>query len=657
MSALSQWLDRRQPSASVVQAIAASAVGLLAGAGVRLFRWLIEEVRELWSAGLTPLGPGWSTALVPALGGVIVGLLLLWLVGEERHHGVAGIIEAVALAGGRLRYRRMPAKAVAAAISLGSGASVGPEDPSVQIGSNLGSMLGQWLRLSDDRMRVLVAGGAAAGMAAAFNAPIAGVFFALEIVLGEVAGSAVGPVVLSAVVSAAFTQAVAGKQPAFAVPAYDFRSAWELPLYLGLGLAAGPVSALYVRLLYLSQDLFHRLRLPRWLKPALAGAAVGLAALALPQVLGEGYVTIESILGSRTQTVGLLLALLAAKIVLTPLCIGAGFPGGVFAPSLFLGATLGGAFGLAADRLFPGLTLDPQAFAMVGMAAMLAGAVHAPLTAILLLFEMTNDYRIILPLMFAVMVSQWASQRLQSDSVYTLSLARKGLRIERGRDVEVLESLTVGEVMERDAPVLRGADPLAGAAEVMAARRFNGLAVLNAAGRLAGILTRQDLDRGKAAGLATVGDACTREVLVAYEDESLAEALRRMSVRDIGRLPVVSRDDPGRLLGLLRRHALTRAYDAALTRQAELRHRAQRVRLGTVGGVEVEEIEVEAGAPCDGLAVRDLGWPPGAVLATLRRGARVMIPRADTVLLAGDVLAVLAEGAAREAVVRSCRRG
>ncbi len=236
-----------QLSESVILGGLAIMVGLTSGAGVWLFKWLIDQVEWLifdqLGVTLQPLG-GWTVLLLPTLGGLIIGLLGYFFIGEERHHGVAGIMEAVALAGGRLRYKRIPIKTIAAAIAIGSGASVGPEDPSVQLGSNLGSMFGQALHLSDERMRALVAAGAASGIAAAFNAPIAGVFFALEIILGEITGSALGIVVLSGVISSVFTQAVAGPEPAFAIPAYTFNSAWELPLYLGLGLLAGPVAAL-----------------------------------------------------------------------------------------------------------------------------------------------------------------------------------------------------------------------------------------------------------------------------------------------------------------------------------------------------------------------------------------------------------------------------
>lgn len=660
--AVRRWLARLQPSGLVLLSAAAVAVGLVTGIGIWLFKQLITWTHIAafaWLGGpLGRLGP-WTVALLPALGGLAVGWLWQRFIGEERYHGVAGIMEATALAGGRLAYRLAPIKTLAAALSIGSGASVGPEDPSVQIGANLGSFAGQKLRFSDDWLRTLVAAGVAAGIAAAFNAPIAGVFFALEIVLGEIGSSGgLSAIVLAAVTSAVFTQSVSGAQPAFRVPEYDFHSAVELPLYLGLGLLAGPLAALYISALYYAKDLFRRwTTIPAWLKPAIAGLAVGVTGIWLPQVFGVGYETIDAIFNGPSMTVLLLVALLAAKLIMTAASIGGGFPGGVFAPSLFLGATLGGAYGLTAAQLFPRLLIAPPAYAMVGMAAVLAASVHAPLTAILLLFEMTHDYRIILPLMAAVVIAMLLSQTLRRDSVYTLGLARKGLRLERGRDVEVLEGLTVGEVMNTNVRVLAATDSLDAAADIFSQTHHHGLPVVDASGGLVGVLTVQDLERAqtKQPAVSTVGEACTRDLLVAYPDETIGAALRRMSSRDVGRLPVVARNDPRRLLGVLRRTDLVRAYDIALTRRALLRHRAHQARLdAATAALSVAEVAIQPGAACDRRRVREVAWPQDAVIASVRRGGQLLIPHGDTLLVAGDVLVVVAEGEAAAEMRRLC---
>ncbi|MDN3514771.1 MAG: chloride channel protein [Candidatus Brocadia sp.] len=658
-----QWINYREMSGSVVLVCAALLVGITSGSGVLLFKKMI--VLTHWGIfngfGFALLFFGhWTFILVPVmplLGGLIVGLIVHFSLREDRYHGVAGVMEAVALAGGRLCYRLLPAKTIAASLSIGSGASVGPEDPSVQIGSNLGSMFGQLLRFSDDRIRALVAAGAAGGIAAAFNAPIAGVFFALEIIIGELSSKAFGVITLAAVVSSVFTQAMSGTEPAFHVPAYAFHSAWELPFYLGLGVMSGPVSAIYIRFLYAARDIFNRWNIPRWLKTAIAGLIVGLVGICLPQMFGEGYETIENILDAKPPTLNLLLLLLMAKLVLTPISIGGGFFGGVFAPSLFLGATLGGAYGLIVQQFFPALNIAPPAFAMVGMAAVLAGAVHAPITAIILLFEMTNNYRIILPLMFAVTISLFISRYFQRDSVYTFGLARKGIRLEHGRVVDILESIMVDEIMEKKVITLREADSLGMASDLLLQTRHHSLPVLNETGELSGILTVQDIERIQNdvnIKNRTVGENCTRDLLVANPDETIGVALRRMGIRDLDSLPVVLRKNPRYLVGLLSSTDIVRAYDLALTRREQVRHRAHQVHLSDVGGVNVEKVTVESGAPCTNKHIREVVWPREAIIATIRRGRKILIPDGDTILKVGDVLVVVADIEIRDQIQRLC---
>ncbi len=659
-AAIARWLDHVQPSGVVVLGAAALAVGVATGMGVWLYKQIILWVTQIAFGGLggalSPLGH-WTVALVPVVGGLIVGLLLHFFIGEERSHGVAGIMEAVALAGGRLRYRRMPIKVGISGVAIGFGASVGPEDPSVQLGANLGSMVGQLGRLSDDSIRTLVAAGAAAAISATFNAPIAGVFFALEIILGELTGPTFGVVILASVASAVFMQAVAGSQPAFHVPTYEFRSWVDLPLYALLGVLAGVIAALYIFLIYRSQAVFRELALPRWAKPALAGLLVGCVGLFLPQIFGVGYDTIEKLLNGEQIGLLLVLALLAAKIIMTPTSLAGGFIGGVFAPSLFLGATLGSAYGMAVHYLMPNYAVIPPAFALVGMAAVLSGTVRAPLTAILLLFEMTGDYRIILPVMFAAGLSLLVARWLQPHSVYEYGLALKGIRLERGRDVEVLESITVGEVMRSNLPTLSQDATLATAAEMFTTTHHHGLPVVDAQGNLVGIFTVSDLERAEAldtAEPAKIGAVCTRDLVVAYPEESIGSALRRMSVRDIGRLPVVAQDNPRHLLGMLRRNDLVRAYDLALTRRTAIRHQAHQIRLGAFTNVDVEEVTVAPNAVCAGKALKALHWPRESVIATIRRGRQIVIPHGDTVVQPGDVIVIVADETASAEIRRLC---
>jgi CIC family chloride channel protein len=645
------WLGRFQLSENIILWGLAFLVGLTTGVGVWLFKLLINLIHAIEYTGLgtwlTTVGK-WTFFILPVIGGLLVGLIFRYFIGEEHHSGVPGVMESVALTGGRLRYQRAPAKLISSAVSIGSGASVGPEDPSVQIGSYLGSMFGQLLHFSDERMRALVAAGAASGISAAFNAPIAGVFFALEVILGEISGGSFGVVMLASVVSAVFTQIVSGTQPAFQIPPYAYSINWQLPLYLFLGLFAGPVAALYIRMVYFTNDIFtHRVRIARWLHPVIAGLLVGLVGLLFPQILGVGYDTISGILSGATKGIMLLLVLSLVKVIMTPTSLAGGFIGGVVAPSLFIGATLGGAFGQVTALIFPTLGINPANFAMVGMAAILAGAIHAPLTAIILLFEMTNDYHIIPPAMFAVVVSQVISVRLVRDSIYTLGLARKGIRLERGRDVEVLETVTVGEVMQPTPCTLNDTDTLEQASELFLQTHHHGVPVIDAQGDLVGIFTLHDLDAIQPDNWPKlrVGEACTRRLLVTYPDETIGSALRRMGQHDVGRLPVVERDNPRKLVGLLRRADLLRAYDAALTRRAARRHSVYQTRLDamTPEKVKVVEVMVQPGSPASGRKVKELPWPPDSIVASIRRKQDVIIPHGETKILAGDTLTVVTE--------------
>jgi CIC family chloride channel protein len=656
------WLSRIPRSQTLWLGTIAVVVGLTTGIGVWLFKELIAGITLAVSQLIGAVGGnvrGLLILLVPVIGGLVVGLTAVRLIGREKLHGVASVIESVAVAGGRLRYATTPIKALVSGISIGVGAPLGPEDPSVQIGANLGSMFAQKLRMSEERVRLLVAAGSGAAIAAAFNAPIAGVFFALELILPEINANALGMMLVSSVASSAFIQAVSGPEPAFHVPAYAIHSGWELPLYLGLGLVAGPIAALYIRTLYAAQDLASKIRLPDWVKTVALGLVVGIAALVLPQILGTGYGTIQDILNTSDYGLSLLLALLLVRLLLTPASLAAGFSGGVFAPSLYLGAVLGGAYGLIASRLLPGLAINPPAFALVGMAAVLAGSVRAPLTATILLFEMTSDYRIILPLMLAVAVSVVLSERIEHDSIYLASLVRIGVRLNRGRDVEVLRSLSVGEVMQSEADAISETATLTEATERLAATRRHGLPVVNIQGDLIGMLTAQDIDKVSPPERDTVkaGDVCTRDLIVAYPHESLSDALLRMSHADVGRLPVVDRNYNRRLVGILRRVDVIRAYEIALVRRAADRHKAEEVRLDalTPDRVLVTDMIVQDHATLDGKQMRDIRWPDGALIASVRRANKVFIPHGGTVIQAGDTLVVVAEGKARQQVAEMCR--
>ncbi|GAB4530781.1 MAG: chloride channel protein [Anaerolineales bacterium] len=588
----------------------------------------------------------WWPLLLPVVGGLIVGAMKQWLIQREKHHGVAGIMQAVSFAGGRIPYRRVPLKALAAVISIGSGASVGPEDPSVQIGSGIGSMIGQLFHMTEDRMRVLVATGAASGIATAFNAPIAGVFFAMELVLGEYESGAFSVLVLGAVTAAVVTRSWVGpNNPAFPVPPYAFHGAYELPFYLMLGFLAAFVSLAYIKALYLAHDWFHESRLPIWARPVLIGFLLGVIGLFVPQILGDGHETTGEILRGVGMFPTFLLLVLALKLILTALSLGSGFVGGVFAPSLLLGAALGGAFGAFSVYLFPGMALQPSAFALVGMAAVLAGAVRAPGTAVMLLFEMTNDYRIFLPLMFSVVVSMFISELLEPESVYTLSLVRSGIRLQRGRDVDVMQALMVKDVMVSIPALVTESTSLREVSEILQRTHVHGIPVVDQDGLLMGVISISDIEGALAEEDNNldlpVGRFCSRRLLVTYEDETVQQALQRMGTYDVGRLPVVRRDNPRALIGWVSRAAIVRAYKLALIQRASRHHRIEQVRVEALSGADVIEVEVPEKSSLVGRRLCDIPWPHECLVASLQRGYQLLIPHGDTSLQPGDRLAIV----------------
>ncbi len=555
----------------------ALALGLAVGGGVLLFRLGIDLFHQLFQtvlAGqvLSPILGAAAIVASLALAGGLVGLLVSRLIGHETLHGVAAVMESVAFGGGKLPYRKMPARAVISALSLGAGASVGPEDPSVQIGANLGSWFGALLRLHGDQVRLLVAAGVAAAIAAAFKAPIAGVFFALEVILnGVFEVHAFGVIVLAAVVSSGLTQAL-DPAPEMGPFFYSLSSPLEIPIFVPLGLALGLVSVGFIRLLSWQRDRWGAMkRLPAPAKTALAGALVGVVAIFLPEIMGPGREAMNAVLrGLDHHPLAVLLALGAAKLVMTTVSIGGGFIGGMFAPSLFVGTMLGAAYGQIVTAVLPAGAGDAQSYAIAGMAAMMAGVVRSPITAILLVFELTNDYRLILPIMLATIACVFVAERF-TPGVFHVSLARHGIRLPQGKEVDLLQRVTVGEAMLSPAPVIREHAPLIELRDRLRAERTTSLVVLSEDDLLCGIVTLADLQRAYAAqgdaGL-TVGDICARSVITVGPGDTVWTAMRRMSEANVGRLPVIE-PETGAVVGLFGRQSVMRAYQQA----ARGRHR------------------------------------------------------------------------------------
>lgn len=495
---------------------------------------------------------------IPALGGLLIGPLVYYFAPETKGHGVPEVMLAVAKGGGRIRFRVGLIKAIASVICIGTGGSAGREGPIVQIGSSIGSAFGQWFKVSPDMLKMLVACGAAAGISATFNAPIAGVLFALEVILRQFAARAFSIVVLSSVTASVVSRTLLGEAAFFHVPVYSLNSARELFFYLFLGLLAALVGRLFVTILYYFEDTFESLHIPNFLKPALGGLLLGTIGYYLPQVFATGHGTIEAAM-SASLPIGLLIILVFAKIVGTSLTLGSGGSGGVFAPSLFMGAVLGGAYGLFLNHFFPGVAVHPGAYALVGMSAVFAGATLAPITAILVIFEMTHDYGLILPLMAAVVVSALISYSISSDSIYTVKLKRRKIELETRHDWAILGSMKVSEIMSRTVESLPYDMPLSRLIEKLQTSTHSGFPVIDETGGIVGILTYREMRlaimRSEDLGnIIIVKDLMRENPPIAFPDDIISDALRKMNKNDIDRLPVMDPAHPRRIIGIVTYH-------------------------------------------------------------------------------------------------------
>lgn len=545
-------------------------VGIAAGLGAVAFRWLIRFFHQLFfSGGADALGflGQYYVILLPAVGGLIVGLLIHFSGAKEtKGHGVPEVMEAVVKTGGRIRARVAAVKILASSICLGSGGSAGREGPIVQIGSTVGSVLGQRLHLPQEWIKTLLACGAAGGISATFNAPIAGVFFAHEVILGRIFTRHFGFVVISSVIADVLAHAFLGNLQTFSVPAYTLSSYWELTLYFMLGIACAFIAVVFIRSLYKAEDIFNAAKIPGYLKPALGGIAVGLIGLYNPYLFGVGYDGVEQALLGQIGLITLA-ALLLLKILATSFTLGSGGSGGIFAPSLFMGAMFGGVFGNIANRLLPGIVAPSGAYALVGMAAVFSAAARAPITAIIILFEMTRDYAIILPLMLAVVVSTLVARSLSRESIYTLKLKRRGISFHPQEEIDLLERVTVKEVMTRKFPTVHSKVTLAEIAKRFAKSKHHGFPVVDEKGKLKGMVTLADIEANMSSNQElTVADIATANLITAYPDESLHDVVHRLGTTEVGRIPVVDRKDPSRLVGVLRRYDIVKAYAKAIAK-------------------------------------------------------------------------------------------
>jgi CIC family chloride channel protein len=598
--------------------------------------------------------PWYWLLVVPALGGAVAAPLIYYLASEAKGHGVPEVMEAIAVRGGTIRPRVVVVKAVASAFSIGSGGSVGREGPIVQIGSALGSAIGQLLRVPGRQLRTLVGCGAASGIAAAFNAPIAGALFAVEIILGDFAVPQFSPIVISSVVATVVSRAFLGDFPAFVVPKYELVSPFELLPYMVVGVAAGLVAVCFLLVLYASEDFFERLRIPGLLKIPTGGLLIGALGIGLPQIYGVGYSTIDAALGGALP-LGLLLLLLVAKVVATSVTLGSGGSGGVFAPSLFLGAMTGGAFGTLIHQLAPDVTASSGAYALVTMGAVVAAATHAPITAIIMIFELTQEIRIIPPLMAACVISTLVSTFLVNDSIYTLKLRRRGIDAFGTEEPNALRTLFVRDVLDRSPEKVKPSTRFAEILDLVVGSDHTAFFVVDDAGHLLGAISLAQLralifQRELLHHLVVAADLLDAGCARVTEKDDLDLVVQLMASSGASEIPVV--DEAGALVGSVHERDVMEAYNEELLRRdlaggitarMALAGRAQRVDLG--GGAVVAELPAPRSFHGRTLLELDLRRRSGVEVVLVRHrvaagAASVRFPQAEDRIREGDALVV-----------------
>lgn len=563
-------------------------IGIVAGLGAALFSFLLQKVTAFflgYCAGYFPPSPAgegnavepnwsaikwWILPLIPTLGALLSGFLVYTWAPEAEGHGTDAVIDSFHRAGGYIRRRVPFIKTLASVVTIGSGGSAGREGPIAQIGAGFGSWLASFLKLSEHDRRIMLVSGAAAGVGSIFKAPLGGALFGIEVLYRQdFEVEAIIPSFVSSVVGYSVFSSIYGFAPIFDTPTYVFTNPLNLLFYAILGLLLAPVAIFYVKVFYgLRDNVFRRLKIPNQFKPAIGGLVLGLSALLIPQTLGMGYGWIQlAIYGKIALTTLLLIG--AFKIVATSLTIGSGGSGGIFAPSMLIGGMLGGAIGLILNTIFPGSIPAPGAFIVVGMAAFFAGAAHVPIASMIMVAEMTWNYRLLVPAMLACAITYLSVGRW---TIYEKQVAtRADSPAHRGEfTIDVLEQIPVEKVATKKVDTLSPKSSVKEIAKLVLTKGHLGYPVVED-GKLVGIVVYSDLLKVPVAEADTkkVGEIMTRKLQVAYPHEDLASALHKMQTYGVGRLPVVDPHDPAKLLGILTRSDIIKGHE-------ELRHKGCR---------------------------------------------------------------------------------
>ncbi|MGB6554960.1 MAG: chloride channel protein [Candidatus Binataceae bacterium] len=595
----------------ILLAVAVGVLGALGNLGFReliaFFSWLFRGLE--WNLLGINRG-GMFRALTPIIllsGGVVILVLDRFFPGDILGYGFPEFLEQVNLGNARIKRRWIVLKALGAALSLGSGASVGREGPIAQIGGAIGSAVAQLRKLTSDRAKVLVAAGAGAGIATTFNAPIGGLMFALEIVLlGQTETANLALLIISTFSAVVTSRAILGNASVFQVPQFDLKSYWEMLTYALMGIALGALGASYIRVFNATGAYFRRMGIAAWQKLGIGLSIVGVIAIFLPANLSDGYPIINRAMAGEFG-LAMLLALCAAKYVASCLSLGSGAPGGVFGPIFFIGTMAGGAFHRVSVLLIPHLTGARGSYALVGLGAFLAGTTHAPLTALFLLFEMTGDFTVALPAMIAAVTALVVSRAIESESIDTYRLAREGKTLQISQERLALTQIPVSAVMTKDVTVVSANTRLNDVLHIAGQTSQSTLPVVGSDGELVGLIVTRDL-------LALLGGGAELGPLVnAFDiaqvncphltaDQNLDFASQLMEQERLDEIPVVEKRSGGRFLGLVTRQHIAQALNRVSVSLSALATRDQNIYWAT--GYRVTRLEVPAAA--DGTTVRAL---------------------------------------------------
>jgi len=553
----------------IILSIAIGALAGLGAFGVSKFIGLIQSISWKGVKDFLEIKQHVSSLyilLIPALGGLLVGPIIFKGAREAKGHGVPEVMEAVFLKGGVIRKRVAFIKALASSITIGTGGPVGREGPIVQIGSSIASSIGQIFKIKENELKVLVGAGAAAGISAAFNAPIAGALFATEIILGNFAITSFAPIIVASVMGNLVFISIEGSKPIFSVPVYSLNSGWELIFYLILGIVCGIVGIIFIKILYYFEKKWLDLKLNEMIKPFFGGIIIGAIAIFYPHIMGSGYTAINLALkGNLVLWTALLL--IGIKIFATSTSLSSGGSGGIFAPSLFMGAYAGFMVGSLFNYLFPSLGITPGAYALVGMGGVVSSAIHGPLTAIIIIFELTGDYNIILPLMITCIIASLLSEVFNEYSIYTLKLKLKGILFKQGIEINILKRIKVSDIIKSDFVVVKKNTPLKNLISKVMEKNINIFHVVDEADKYIGIITLSNLkiaigEKDIFEGFLLVEDIY-EPIEAILEQDTLEKAMTVFGRNDVNELPVLKN---GEIIGIVKRTDLIETYNQEIKR-------------------------------------------------------------------------------------------